>query len=74
MAKRKEKWGQMILLVALATLATRFLLDAAGLPAAGQFNLSQWIVYALCFGAIWKALEVVVDIAVIAVRPPAPGR
>ena len=43
-----------VLVSVLSTLTTLYLLETAGLPPLAEMNLSQIVLYALCFGACWK--------------------
>lgn len=69
MEKLERKWWFVALLSALSTIVTRWLTASAGMPPLGDFNVSQWLVYALCFGAVWKMLSFGVWLAVLCLRP-----
>jgi hypothetical protein len=38
----------------LSAFTTGYLIGSAGLPRPGDMNVSQWILYFLCFSACWK--------------------
>lgn len=73
MSTLERKWWYVALVCVLATICTRYLLDSAGFPAMGQFGVAQWIVYALCFAALWRGISFVGWLLVLGIAPSLAG-
>lgn len=58
----------------LSTLATLYLMESAGLPPLADMNISQLLLYALCYGACWKLVSFGGWLLALCLRKPATSR
>ena len=49
----KKLWFGLLVCM-LSTMTTLYLMETSGLPPLAEMNVSQLLLYALCFGACWK--------------------
>jgi hypothetical protein len=57
MSRLEKKWWFILIVSFMSTFATRYLLDAAGLPAVRGFHAAQFAVYLCCFFGIWRGFS-----------------
>lgn len=73
MSALEKKWWFYLPVVMLATICTRYLLDSVGFPPLGEFGLAHWVVYGLCFGALWRGISFAGWLLVLSVSPSTAG-
>lgn len=72
MSALEKKWWFMLPVVMLTTICTRYLFDSVGLPFS-EFGLAHWIMYGLCFGALWRVMSFIGWLLVLSASPAAAG-
>lgn len=54
MSELERKWWYAGLIGGLTGFSTAMLLDLAGLPISSGRSAAQWMLYAVCFGGLWR--------------------
>jgi hypothetical protein len=74
MDKLEKKLWFVVLVSLLSTMATRYLVESAGLPGPGGMSFSQGLLYFLCFGACWKLFSFGGWLLALGFQPPQNSR
>lgn len=69
MSQLEKKWWFILGVSMLATFTTRYLLDAAGIPAPRKFAVAHVAVYLFCFFGIWRAYSFLAWLAALVLAP-----
>lgn len=69
MSRLENKWWYIVVVSILTVLATRYVMDMAGVPAAESFSMARFLLHFFCFVGLWRCFSFIGWLVALAWAP-----